>query len=304
MSNCRFCLCVSTVIFPNLVTPININEGQSRVVSDLAMQERKTILGLALKDGTADPKSPDSYFRVGVEMAIGRSIAAPDGFHSALAQGRRRMEVIDFDDSGPILIARAIVREDTGVVDSQLEDLELTLSNMFQQAVSLNDNISDDILSYVSALGDPGWLADFVASTLTLSLAHRQEILEESVLHARLRLVIEALAREMRMLELKDEIKNQIQQEMSHAQREMYLREQVRIIQNELGEADIFQAEIQSLHQQIADAGLSPAALEKSRTGTGKAPDHAADGARIWDGAHLHRLVDCPAVVQRKRRQP
>ncbi|MBC7871012.1 MAG: endopeptidase La, partial [Chitinophagaceae bacterium] len=146
----------------------------------------------------------------------------------------------------------------TDVIDDEAEVdvLAQTVANLFQHTVDLSDNLPDEVVNYVLSIDNPTWLADFVTSTLTLSLEERQRVLEMPNLADRLRHVATLISRELNMLELKDEINGQIQQEMARSQREIYLREQMRVIQTELGEEDIFQQDINELRDQIIQADL------------------------------------------------
>jgi ATP-dependent Lon protease len=252
------------VVYPRLVTPITVRDPLARTVANIAIDQRQTVLGIAVRDAATENLSADALFTLGTELAIGRVMSLPEGFESALVQGRRRLQVVEIVQTEPYIIARAREIKETTANPDQLETLEQTVANMFQQSVELNENISDEIVNYALTLGDPGWLADFVASTLTISLEDRQKALEMTELNERLRFVATLLGREINMLELKDEITGQIQQEMSQAQREMYLREQMRVIQGELGEDDIFLREIEEIRQQIAIVGLTAEAREKA----------------------------------------
>jgi ATP-dependent Lon protease len=189
----------------------------------------------------------------------------PNDTHSALAQGRRRVQIVEFTRTEPYLVARARVIDDEMPEPSrEVRDMMQAVVNIFRRVVDLNENISDDVLFYVLNADDPGWLADLVISTLTLSLEERQRSLEMFDPVERLRHAATLLTQELGVLELKDEISSQVQQEMDREQREVYLREQMRVIQTELGEEDVFQQELNEVREQILKAALPPEIHDKA----------------------------------------
>jgi len=244
------------VIYPNIVAPVSLNENRALAAMRYALDKHQTVIALTLRDSSVDHPKPEDLYTIGTEIALGRILSMPNNHNSALAQGRRRLEIVEFVQTSPMMIARA--REIIDVVDDEAEVdvLAQTIANLFQHTVDLSDNLPDEVVNYVLSIDNPTWLADFVTSTLTLPLEERQSVLEMSNLVDRLRHVATLVSRELNMLELKDEINGQIQQEMARSQREIYLREQMRVIQTELGEEDIFQQDINELRDQIIHADL------------------------------------------------
>ncbi len=129
---------------------------------------------------------------------------------------------------------------------------------LFEKVVSLNRNLPEDAYTFAINIEEPGWLADFVSSTLTTDLGVKQNILETIDPAVRLQKVSISLAKELDVLELEDQIHMQVQQEMDKNQREHFLREQMRVIQGELGEADVFTQEINELRESVAAKELPP----------------------------------------------
>jgi ATP-dependent Lon protease len=248
---------MTTVVFPNTISPVTIIDGRGLAAVRAARQKQQTVIGLAQRElSSGDDLMPDELHRIGAEVALGRMLPFPEDHQTVLCQGRRRVEVIEFIQTDPYIIARARILTEKSVYNDETEALMQTVLNMFQHATDLNDTMPDDVLDYAMTIYDSGWLADFIASTLTLSLAERQNVLEILDTTIRLREVAILLSRELNVLELRDEISGQVQQEMNRSQREMYLREQMRVIQTELGEEDIFQQEVNELRDEIAKAQL------------------------------------------------
>ncbi|MBC8098035.1 MAG: LON peptidase substrate-binding domain-containing protein, partial [Armatimonadetes bacterium] len=247
----------NVIIYPNIITPVTLSaEASTLAAVNVAHAARHTVIALLQKDEDAQNVAPDELYKIGTEVALGHIMPFPEGQKTVLAQGRNRVEVLEFTQTEPYLMARARIVPEEEVYDDQIEALMDTLLGLFQHAGELSEMLPDDVIDYAMTIESPGWMADFIASTLSLTSDERQHILETFDITERLHEVAVMLNRELNMLELRDEINGQIQQEMNRSQREMYLREQMRVIQTELGEEDVFQQELTDVRQQIMDAQL------------------------------------------------
>ncbi len=254
------------VIYPNMVTPLFVGREASLLAIQAAQAEGLTVIGVSQLDSDIASPTMDDLFRVGAEIALGRVMRMPDGSVSVLAQGRRRVEIVEIVATTPFVRAKArlLSDQDEGVTSRQTQAHMRAVVALFEKCVELNHNIPEEAYIYALNIDEPGWLADTIASTLNLSLDERQTILEILDPAERLRKVGVYLGRELDVLQLEDEIQSQVQREVDRGQREMFLREQMRVIQNELGEMDVFQQEITDLHEQIVDANLCEEALDKA----------------------------------------
>jgi ATP-dependent Lon protease len=253
------------VIFPNIVSPIALTSPEAVAAAEAATDARKTVIGIAIKNENAGEISLDSLYRVGSEIALGRVLRLPDNSQSALGQGRRRVEIVSVERTGSYNSARARILRETTPKSRKVNATMQVVLNLFKRAIELNDNIPDEVLFYALNAEQPGWLADLITSTLTLPFEERQRVLETLNAGERLDYVGKLLGEELNVLELKDEITGQLHQEMDRSQREIYLREQLRIIQTELGEEDIFQQELNEVREQIEQAGLPEEVYEKAK---------------------------------------
>jgi ATP-dependent Lon protease len=245
------------VIYPDVVMPASVNTAQALAAIEHAMHNRTTMIGIAQRDPRTDRIEAGVLFDTGTEIALGRMLRLPDGSHSVLIQGRRRVEIVELMQTDPFIVARARLLEPSLADDEgDVEELMDTVVNMFRRVIDLNEQLPDEVLFYALNATEPGWLADLITSTLTLPLEERQHILEIIAPMDRLRYVALLLNKELDVLELRDEINSQVQQEMDREQREVYLREQMRVIQSELGEDDIFQRELDEVREQIEAATL------------------------------------------------
>lgn len=252
------------VVFPNVVAPIPLYGRRAIAAAESAHAEQLTVIGVAQREsGKIDPTANDLY-KIGVEMAMGRALHLPDESFSALGQGRQRVEIISYTQKKPFLVARArIIEPDRTASPTANATMQVAL-NLFRRVIELNENLPEEVMLYALNANNPGWVADLIASTLTLELAERQRLLEMLNVEERLAHVATLLDQELNVLELKDEITSQIHQEMDRTQREIYLREQMRVIQSELGEDDPFQAELNEVREQIYAANLPPEVHDKA----------------------------------------
>jgi ATP-dependent Lon protease len=252
------------VIFPNMITPISIEAKPAFQAAETAIARHQTIIGVAQrKPEIRNPKSNDLY-TIGTEVAIGGFFATPDDPASVLGQGRRRVEVVEVVQSKPYMVVKARPLPESSEPTSKTAGIAKAVLDLLKRYVELSEDIPDDVIDYVLALDDPGQLADVITSTLNIPLAERQRVLELQDVDERLQYVARLLGHELSIVEVREEINSQIQQEMARGQREMYLREQMRVIQSELGEEDVFQQEVNDLRKQIDNAGLPDEVHEKA----------------------------------------
>jgi ATP-dependent Lon protease len=250
------------VVFPQIVSPVLLAHPRAAAAAEAAARAQGTALLLLAQPGTdllaGTALTAGELMSIGTEVAVSRVVRMPNDAQSALVQGRRRMELVDFKLEGGVYRARVRLAQETGHKSRKLRATMQVVETLFKRAVELNESLSDDVLVYAMNTDNAGWLADLIASTLTLSLEDRQTILETLNIATRLEFVGKLLGEELNVLELRDEISGQLQQEMDRGQREMYLREQVRILQGELGEEDPFMAEANEVREQIEKANLPP----------------------------------------------
>ncbi len=251
-------------IFPNVIAPISLLGKRAIQAAETTQDARGTVIGIAQTDPELIDPGADKLYTVGTEIALGRILRMPDDSFSALGQGRRRVEIVKFTQTRPYLVARARPLAEINPNTRKANATMQAVLNLFKRAIELNDNIPEEVLLYALNANSPGWLADLITSTLTLPSEERQRVLEMLNIQERLDHVAELLSQELNVLELKDEITSQVHQEMDRTQREIYLREQMRVIQSELGEEDVFQQEINEVREQIVQAGLPPEVHEKA----------------------------------------
>jgi ATP-dependent Lon protease len=215
-----------------------------------AIRTGETVIAIAqINPNVEDPTEEDLY-RVGTEIAIGRLMKVPDGSTSILTQGRRRVEIVEIIE-GEYLRARARPIEETYEDDTQTIALMRAVTALFEKCVQLNRSLPEEAFLYAVNIENPGWLGDLVASALNLSVSERQTVLEIFNPISRLQHISVLLGRELDVLELEDKIHNRVQTEVDRSQRELYLREQMKAIQDELGEGDIWANDLAELRKRL-----------------------------------------------------
>ena len=239
------------IIFPRMVSPIFVGRESSLLAVEEAQRKGLTVIGLTQTNPDQDDPGVDNFIPVGVEMAVGRLLQMPDGSHSALVQGRRRVEVVEFVRTSPFLIVRARVVMEPQTADRQTQALMRSVLDLFDRCVQLDRAIPDEAHLFAMNISEPGWLADMIATSLALNYEVKQGLLLLLNVRARLQALNKILAQEVDVLELEDEIHSRVQDEVDKSQREFYLREQMRQIQNELGEGDIFTKDASELKKKI-----------------------------------------------------
>ncbi|HEX2908141.1 MAG TPA: LON peptidase substrate-binding domain-containing protein, partial [Phototrophicaceae bacterium] len=252
------------IIFPNAVSPLDISTSPSLSAIQLALIKGQTIIGVSQRNLSPSKLAVEDLYPVGTEMALGHLMRLPDDRRNVLVQGRRRVQIVEIVQNLPYLVVKARPLPEIPLLRDEAQGLIKTVLDRFQRAAELNPSITDEILEYARSLNHPGLVADLIASTLTLPFEERLRLLETADENKRLQHLAHLLGQELKMLELKDEISSQVQQEMDRSQREIYLREQMRVIQTELGEQDFFQQEVNEVRDQIFNADLPPEIHEKA----------------------------------------
>jgi ATP-dependent Lon protease len=247
------------VIYPHVVTPLLIGRDRSVKAVESAFAERSYLVVVAQRDPLQDDPGFEDLYTVGTEVEIARVLRLPDGTTSALVQGHRRVVIEDLVEAEPYMLVHVSPLAEPEVSGPGVEALMRAVLALFERCARLSNTIPEETYVFAMNISDPGWLADAVASALDLKQQERQELLETLNPEARLKMLSILLARELDVLELEDRIHSQVQQEVDRSQREYFLREQMRVIQNELGEGDVYAQELNELREKIVDADLPDA---------------------------------------------
>jgi len=244
------------VVLPHAITPLFVGRDRSVQAVESAFAQKRIMVTVAQRDPDVENPGYEDLYKVGTEIEIARVLRLPDGTTSALVRGRRRILIEDLIQSDPFMIVHVSQPDEPQVKGPGVEALMRAVLALFERCVHLNNTIPEETFVFAMNISEPSWLADAVASSLNLKQEEHQELLEELNPETRLKMLSILLARELDVLELEDRIHSQLQQELDRSQREYFLREQMRVIQGELGETDVYTQEIAELRQEIAESAL------------------------------------------------
>jgi ATP-dependent Lon protease len=252
------------VIFPRVISPLFEDRNLAVKAIEAAYAADRRLIVVAQHDPDVEEPGLEDLYSVGTEVQIARVLRMPDGTTSVLVQGRRRVRIDELVQTLPHPVVKAMTLSEPEVRPTNVEALMRAVLALFEKCAQLSRTISEESYVFAMNISEPGWLADMVASSLDLKLAERQEVLEELNAEARLKRLSIFLARELDVLELEDRIHSLVQQEVDHSQREFFLREQMRVIQDELGEGDTYTQEIDQLRESILESDMPEPVRDKA----------------------------------------
>src|SRR4051794_18972790 len=260
-----------TVVFPESMTPLAIGQERSiRLIDDVAAGERLLAL-ITVRDAEIEAPGFDDLYEVGTVAVVHKLIRVPDGTLRILVQGVQRVRLDRRVNDDPYMVGEFLPEPDELAESKEVEALTRNVQGLFARVIGLVPYLPEELQLAAANVDDPSALAHLVASTLrTIKTEERQEILEEVDVEKRLRLVSTILSRELEVFELGSKIQSQVQSEMEKGQREYYLRQQLKAIQQELGEGDPEQAEVNELRERLEALELPEDARKASERELGR----------------------------------
>jgi len=251
-----------------MILPLFVGRGLSIKAVDEALNKDRYIFLAAQKDSTIEEPAEDQIYTVGTVAMVIRMLKLPDGRVKILVQGVAKARIKRFvkDEKGFFSVDTVKIEEpELKEITVEVEAMMRTVKEQSERILQLRGIVSPDALSILEAIDDPGRLADLVASNLRLKVDESQNVLEIIDPVERLRHVNGLLSKEMELSEVQARIQSQAKEEMSKTQREYFLREQLRAIQQELGEVDEKGKEIEEYLEKINAAGM-PEDVKKEAT--------------------------------------
>jgi len=248
----------STVVFPMTVQPLAVNRTVSVDAVNRALAGDRMLV-LVMQVGDADDPEPGQLRRVGT-VAVIRQMAKGAMGLQILVEGVARVRLDEVTRDGNVMDATISAAPEPETTSLEIDAYLRTLRDLVEKAFSLATGLSPDLRSIVSGIDEPLRLVYLLATLIDMKPEDKQLLLEQDDLRVKLSAITAALKREVELLELKGKIESQAQQEMSDAQRQYYLRQQLKAIQSELGEEE--GQEITELRKRIDEAML-PEAVAK-----------------------------------------
>jgi ATP-dependent Lon protease len=283
------------VLFPSTIMPLVVGRPTSLQVVEEAVRQQSTVGFIAQRDPQIEMPQPKDLFEVGTAADILRMFALPDGQRQIIIQGRQRFEVAEYISTDPFLIARATLIEEKAPQTKGFEARILNLRQEAAKALTLLPEPMNELRATIERIDNPLWLIDIIASTLDLPLAEKQEILATLDPELRAQKVSEKLARQIELLELSKKIGEETKGSMDRAQRQYFLREQLKAIQKELGEEDGQSMAADELRKKVLEAKM-PLEIEKEVlrevTRLERMPEMAAEYSALR--TYLDWMVELP----------
>jgi len=246
----------SAVAYPGTVMPLAIGREKSRQLID-DMIPHETIFGLVAQiDPDIEEPGPDDIYRVGTAASVLKVIRMPQGSLNVIVHGIGRFEIIKFTETKPYLKAKVRMIDVKTRRTKKLQALIVNVRDIAARVMALSPNVPEEASILLDNIDDPSALADFLAATLNISNAEKQELLAEYDARKRLEKISLALANQLEVLELSHKIQGEIRESIDKSQREYYLQEELKAIQAELGQGDRRTEEIAELRAHIKKAKM------------------------------------------------
>ncbi|RYG36298.1 endopeptidase La [bacterium] len=255
-----------SVIYPMLIAPLSVGrESSVRLLDESVVGSNRVIGVVAQRKPSDDNPGFDDVYETGCAVIIRTLVKMPDAVR-LIVQGVSRFRIVERLQEEPYLRAKVEVLSETALEDIPAEELEAlrrSVASLFDQAVRLSPNLPDELRSLTQAVQETNTMADLVAAHMPLSVEDKQKVLETLDVKERLRALLEMLGKEVRVLELSSKVQSEVNTELSKNQREYYLREQLKAIQRELGEADDRGEELEEVRKRIDESGMPEVALKE-----------------------------------------
>lgn len=255
-----------SVIYPMLIAPLSVSrENSVQLIDETVTSNNRVIGAIAQRRPHIEMPGFEDIYTVGCAVIIRTLVKMPDAVR-LIVQGVSRFRIIEQLQEGPYLRARIEPLEEPEIPEDKSEEVEAlrrSIASLFDQAIRLSPQLPDELRSLTQAVNETNVMADLVAAHMTLSVDDKQRVLETVELIPRLKLLLELLSKEVRVLELTSKVHSEVSAELSKSQREYYLREQLKAIQRELGESDDRGEDLEELRVKIDEAEMSSEALRE-----------------------------------------
>ncbi len=284
-----------SVTYPDTLTPLAVGQERSiELVNDVLAGNRMLVMA-ASRDPEIESPGPDDVHLVGVVGVVARMIKVPDGSLRILVQGSQRVRLTGWEKGRPYLVAQIEPAPDVLREGPELVALMRNVQTTFSRIIEEVPYLPEELQMAVANVDDPSALAHLIAGALRIPTEEKQGLLEELDVARRLRRLSEMLARELEVVAIGTKIQSQVQSEIDQSQREFILRQQLKAIQEELGERDPAEAEVADLREQLAAIELPEEArkqAERELSRLEKLPQAAAEHGVIR--TYLEWIVSLP----------
>lgn len=290
------------VLFPGVTAPIAIGRPESIAAAKAAASAKRPIAVVMQREAETDQPGPDDLFEMGALAEIERYVISGEGAHHVLCAGRNRVRLSDYATDYPFLAAHFEVIEEPQEKSAEIDARYTTLKERALDVVKYVADVPEALIMTVMNMESPGQLSDLVAYLTDLESGEKQEVLETVDLKARLDRVLKFINYRIEVLKLTHDIGKQTQETLSKQQREHILRQQLRAIQQELGEGNGGAEEVAALKEKIESAGMPDEAMSKAMKDVARLeriPDISSEYGMLR--TYLETLAELPWVAPAER---
>ncbi len=244
------------VVFPSMVIPLFVGRDKSITALNEVMKDNKKIILVTQKNSEVDDPKKTDVFMYGCESSILQLLKLPDGTVKVLAEGIKRVKLIDFKDDEKFITCSYEYNNDLISTGEDLMPLAITAVRRLEKLTSINKKISSETISNIKELKDPSKIADNIASHLNTTISEKQQLFETTDVKKRLNAVVKIMENETSIIGVEKKIRGRVKTQMEKTQREYYLNEQLKAIQKELGEIEDGKDETSNLNKAIQKAKM------------------------------------------------
>ncbi|NLB95740.1 MAG: endopeptidase La [Armatimonadetes bacterium] len=248
------------VVFPRNMLPLFVG----REKSIRALEQGRQVLLVAQRDVSIEEPETTDLYTVGTVAEVMQIFRLPEGAVRIVIEGLARARVRSYVQEEPFLVAQVQLLEETREEGIELQALMRSVCRQYEEIVNLDRNVPPELLQGIRHIDDPGELADQITPNLPVKTDVKQDLLETLSSRRRLEKLTAVLSRETEILHIENEIRSRVDREISESQREFYLRERLKAIQQELGERDERLSEIEEFREKIAEAEMPPEVSERA----------------------------------------
>ncbi|MCE5326371.1 MAG: endopeptidase La [Planctomycetaceae bacterium] len=252
------------VLFPGTVVPLSIGRDKSRHLIESVLPDQKIIITVCQRDANTEDPSPEELYQFGTAVMVLKLLRLEENTQSIIVQGLSRVRIEQWMQTQPFFKARIAVMNDQAEQSNEIEALMINARDLARRIIELSPNIPDEAAVVLNNIDTAGALSDFLATNLQLDVAVKQEMLEELSVGRRLRRIVNELQHYIEVLQLSQKIQDDVKAKITKSQREMYLQEQLKAIQNELGQGDDRTVELEDLHKKIDASGMPELVLKEA----------------------------------------
>jgi ATP-dependent Lon protease len=252
------------IVFPHMVIPLLVGRDKSVAALEEAMMEEKKIIIAAQKDETIEEPEIDNIYQFGTIAEVKQLVKLPNGMIKVVVEGLERAEVIDYIDTDEYFLVEAESRPEEKVeVTTDVKALMRTVVKEFEEYIKYNRNLPAETIMSASNIEEPGRLADVISSQVELKYQQLQELLEATDIIERLEKMLSLLQDEIEVLKIEQDINKRVKKKVEKNQKEYYLREKMKVIQDELDEDKSSSDEIEEYYEKLKEADLPEKVTEK-----------------------------------------